>query len=121
MDEISLKANAKINIGLDVIGKRDDGYHDVRMILQTIQLYDRVEIKRIKTPHVKVQTNLQYLPVNEDNLVYRAAKLMREEFKIKDGVRITLQKFIPVAAGLAGGSADAAAVLPAPALPGGHR
>lgn len=111
MDEISLKALAKINIGLDVLGKREDGYHDVRMIMQTIHLYDRVEIKKTRSPHIRVETNLYYLPVNEDNLVYRAAKLMKDEFKIREGVRIVLQKFIPVAAGLAGGSSDAAAVL----------
>lgn len=111
MDEISLKALAKINLGLDVLGKREDGYHDVRMIMQTIHLYDRVEIKKTKSPEIKVETNLYYLPVNEDNLVYKAAKLMKDEYKIKEGVHITLQKFIPVAAGLAGGSSDAAAVL----------
>ena len=73
MDEISLKALAKINLGLDVLGKREDGYHDVRMIMQTIHLYDRVEIKKTRSPHIHVETNLYYLPVNEDNLVYRAA------------------------------------------------
>ncbi len=111
MDEISLKALAKINLGLDVLGKREDGYHDVRMIMQSIHLYDRVEMKKTKSPAIRVETNLYYLPVNEDNLVYRAAKLMKDTFKIKEGVRIVLQKFIPVAAGLAGGSSDAAAVL----------
>lgn len=111
MDEISLKALAKINLGLDVFGKREDGYHEVRMVMQTIHLYDRVEIKKTRSPHIHVETNLYYLPVNEDNLVYRAAKLMKDEFQIKEGVRIVLQKFIPVAAGLAGGSSDAAAVL----------
>ena len=111
MDEISLKALAKINLGLDVLGKREDGYHEVRMVMQTIHLYDRVEIKKTRSPHIHVETNLYYLPVNEDNLVYRAAKLMKDEFQIKEGVRIVLQKFIPVAAGLAGGSADGAAVL----------
>lgn len=111
MDEISLKALAKINLGLDVLGKREDGYHEVRMVMQTIHLYDRVEIKKTRSPHIHVETNLYYLPVNEDNLVYRAAKLMKDEFEIKEGVRIVLQKFIPVAAGLAGGSSDAAAVL----------
>ena len=111
MDEISLKALAKINIGLDVLGRREDGYHDVRMVMQTIHLYDRVEIKKTRSPQIRVETNLYYLPVNEDNLVYRAAKLMKDEFHIKEGVRIVLQKFIPVAAGLAGGSSDAAAVL----------
>lgn len=111
MDEISLKALAKINLGLDVLGKREDGYHEVRMVMQTIHLYDRVEIKKTRSPYIHVETNLYYLPVNEDNLVYRAAKLMKDEFQIKEGVRIVLQKFIPVAAGLAGGSSDAAAVL----------
>lgn len=111
MDEISLKALAKINLGLDVLGQREDGYHEVRMIMQTIHLYDRVEIKKTKSPNIHVETNLFYLPVDENNLVYKAAKLMKNEFKIKEGVRITLQKFIPVAAGLAGGSSDAAAVM----------
>ncbi len=111
MDEISLKALAKINLGLDVLDRREDGYHDVRMIMQSIHLYDRVELKRTKSPKIHVETNLYYLPVDEDNLVYKAAQLMKKEFKIKGGVRITLQKFIPVAAGLAGGSSDAAAVM----------
>ncbi len=110
-DVISLKALAKINIGLDVIGVRDDGYHDVRMIMQSIHLYDRVDIKKTKSPHIHVEANLFYLPVDENNLVYKAAKLMKEEYNIRDGVSITLQKFIPVAAGLGGGSSDAAAVL----------
>ncbi len=111
MDEISLKALAKINLGLDVLGVREDGYHDVRMVMQSIHLYDRVEMKRTKSPKIHVETNLYYLPVDENNLVYKAAQLMKDEFKIKGGVRITLQKFIPVAAGLAGGSSDAAAVM----------
>ncbi|MCD7981173.1 MAG: 4-(cytidine 5'-diphospho)-2-C-methyl-D-erythritol kinase [Clostridiales bacterium] len=111
MDEISLKALAKINLGLDVTGLREDGYHEVRMVMQSIHLYDRVEMKKTKSPHIHVETNLYYLPVDENNLVYQAAKLMKDEFKIKEGVRITLRKFIPVAAGMAGGSSDAAAVL----------
>ena len=109
--KFSLNSNGKINIGLNITGKREDGYHEVRMVMQTIHLYDRVEIKKTRSPHIHVETNLYYLPVNEDNLVYRAAKLMKDEFQIKEGVRIVLQKFIPVAAGLAGGSSDAAAVL----------
>ncbi len=111
MDNISLKALAKINLGLDVIGKREDGYHDVRMIMQSIHLYDRVEIKKTRSPKIRVEVNLYYLPVDENNLVYKAAALMKEKYGIKEGVRITLQKFIPVAAGLGGGSSDAAAVL----------
>lgn len=111
MDSVSLKALAKINLGLDVVGEREDGYHEVRMIMQSIHLYDRVEIRRTRSRAIRVDTNLYYLPVDEDNLVYRAAKLLKDEYKIRDGVHITLQKFIPVAAGLAGGSSDAAAVL----------
>lgn len=111
MFKIKLKARAKINLGLDVIRRREDGYHEVKMIMQTIQLYDQIFIKKIKEPEIKVKTNLFYLPENENNLVYKAAKLLKDEFGIKEGVHLELQKFIPVAAGLAGGSADAAAVL----------
>ena len=111
MDSISLKALAKINLGLDVTGEREDGYHDVRMIMQSIHLYDRVEIRRTRSPKIHLDVNLYYLPIDENNLVYQAAQLMKEKYKIRDGVRITLSKFIPVAAGLAGGSSDAAAVL----------
>ncbi|MCC8141946.1 MAG: 4-(cytidine 5'-diphospho)-2-C-methyl-D-erythritol kinase [Lachnospiraceae bacterium] len=111
MDTISLKALAKINLGLDVLGQREDGYHEVRMVMQSIHLYDRVEMKRTKSPKIHVETNLYYLPSDENNLVYRAAQLMKDEFQIRGGVRITLQKFIPVSAGLAGGSSDAAAVM----------
>lgn len=111
MDNISLKALAKINLGLDVVRRRDDGYHEVRMIMQTINLFDRLEIKRIKEPAIKIHTNLFFLPVNENNLVYKAAKLLIDEFGIQEGVSVGLTKKIPVAAGMAGGSTDAAAML----------
>lgn len=111
MKEIRLKALAKINLGLDVVRKREDGYHEVRMIMQTIKLYDQIEIHRTDRPGIRVKTNLQYLPVNENNLVYKAARLLMEEFEIPQGVSIQLRKVIPVAAGMAGGSSDAAAVL----------
>ena len=111
MRELKLKAMAKINLGLDVLGKREDGYHELRMIMQTIRLYDRVQLTVTEAPGIRVKTNLSFLPVNEDNLVYRAAKLLLEEFEIKKGLFINLEKHIPVAAGLAGGSSDAAAVL----------
>ena len=111
MRELKLKAMAKINLGLDVLGKRDDGYHELRMIMQTIRLYDRVQLTVTEAPGIRVKTNLSFLPVNEDNLVYRAANLLMEEFQIKKGLFINLEKHIPVAAGLAGGSSDAAAVL----------
>ena len=111
MNEIELKSLAKINLGLDVLRKREDGYHEVKMIMQTISLHDDLEIRRIKTPEIQVKTNLYYLPTNENNLVYKAAKLLMDEFGIKEGVAIQLKKRIPVAAGMAGGSTDGAAVL----------
>lgn len=110
-DRIQLKALAKINLGLDVLRRREDGYHEVKMIMQTISLHDDLEIRRIKTPEIQVKTNLYYLPTNENNLVYKAAKLLMDEFAIKEGVAIQLKKRIPVAAGMAGGSTDGAAVL----------
>lgn len=109
--DISLKALAKINLGLDVVRRRDDGYHEVRMIMQTIHLYDRLDIKRTKESGIQIQTNLSFLPVNENNLIYKAAKLLMDEFSITDGVSVKLDKRIPVAAGMAGGSTDAAAML----------
>ena len=110
-NDISLKALAKINLGLDVVRRREDGYHEVRMIMQTIQLYDRLDIKRTQEPGIQIQTNLSFLPVNENNLIYKAAKLLMDEFSITDGISVKLDKRIPVAAGMAGGSTDAAAML----------
>lgn len=110
-NDISLKALAKINLGLDVVRRREDGYHEVRMIMQTIHLYDRLDIKRTKESGIQIQTNLSFLPVNENNLIYKAAKLLMDEFSITDGVSVKLDKRIPVAAGMAGGSTDAAAML----------
>lgn len=110
-NDISLKALAKINLGLDVVRRREDGYHEVRMIMQTIQLYDRLDIKRTQEPGIQIQTNLSFLPVNENNLIYKVAKLLMDEFSITDGVSVKLDKRIPVAAGMAGGSTDAAAML----------
>lgn len=110
-NDISLKALAKINLGLDVVKRREDGYHEVRMIMQTIYLYDRLDIKRTKEFGIQIQTNLSFLPVNENNLIYKAAKLLMDEFSITDGVSVKLDKRIPVAAGMAGGSTDAAAML----------
>lgn len=110
-NDISLKALAKINLGLDVVRRREDGYHEVRMIMQTIHLYDRLDIKRTQESGIQIQTNLSFLPVNENNLIYKAAKLLMDEFSITDGVSVKLDKRIPVAAGMAGGSTDAAAML----------
>lgn len=108
---LSLKAYGKINLGLDVLRRRDDGYHDVRMIMQTVGIYDKIDLIYREEPGITVETNLFYLPNNENNLVYRAADLLMKEFQVKQGVHIRLKKFIPVAAGMAGGSSDAAAVL----------
>lgn len=111
MRELKLKARAKINLGLDVVRKREDGYHEVRMIMQMINLYDKITLRKKTESGITVTTNLSYLPVNEDNLVYRAAKLLMDEFQVDGGLEIELQKYIPVAAGMAGGSTDAAAVM----------
>lgn len=111
MREIKLKAMAKINLGLDVLRKREDGYHELRMIMQTVRLFDRIQLTVTETPGIRVKTNLSFLPVDEGNLVYRAAKLLMDEAQVKKGLFIHLEKHIPVAAGMAGGSSDAAAVL----------
>lgn len=111
MDKMELKALAKINLGLDVLGRRENGYHDVRMVMQTIYLYDDVILEKTEEPGIQLETNLFYLPVDESNIAYKAAKMLIDEFKIKEGVKIRLNKFIPVSAGMAGGSSNAAAVL----------
>jgi 4-diphosphocytidyl-2-C-methyl-D-erythritol kinase len=111
MDTIKCKAPAKINLGLDVVRKREDGYHEVSMIMQTIHLYDYLTITKTPKDVISLRTNLPYLPTNENNLVYKAANLLKTEFNIKQGIHINLEKNIPVAAGLAGGSTDAAATL----------
>lgn len=111
MDEISLKALAKINLGLDVVRRREDGYHEVRMVMQTINLYDRLDIVKTKEPGISIKTNISFLPVNENNLIYKAGKLLMDEFGITEGVSVKLNKRIPIAAGMAGGSTDAAAMM----------
>lgn len=108
---LGLKAYGKINLGLDVVRRREDGYHEVRMIMQTVRVYDNVDLERSTEPGIRLSTNLYYLPDNENNLGYKAAKLLMDEFDVKEGVDIKIRKFIPVAAGMAGGSTDAAAVL----------
>lgn len=111
MWQTDLKALAKINLGLDVLGKRENGYHDVRMVMQSIYLYDNVRMERTEEPGISLMSNLYYLPQDAGNIAYRAAQLLMEEFELQGGVRITLDKHIPVAAGMAGGSSNAAAVL----------
>ena len=106
-----LQAFAKINLGFDVLGKREDGYHEVRMIMQTIRMYDQLDMRKSVEPGIHLTTNKKYIPVDENNLVWRAAKLMMDTCGIMEGVSIHLHKVIPVAAGMAGGSSDAAATL----------
>ena len=106
-----LRAMAKINLGLDVIRKREDGYHEVRMIMQTIRMYDVLDIRKKQNLGISLSTNLPYVPSDERNLVYKAAKLLMDEFDIKEGLSMRLSKSIPVAAGMAGGSSDAAAAF----------
>ncbi|MBN1044176.1 4-(cytidine 5'-diphospho)-2-C-methyl-D-erythritol kinase [Clostridium botulinum] len=107
---MNIKAYAKINISLDVIGKREDGYHLLKMIMQNIDLYDIVQIEKIPNG-IKLKCNKPYVPTDERNLAYKAAKLFKETYDIKSGIYINIEKNIPVSAGLAGGSTDAAAVL----------
>ena len=111
MESIRLKARAKINLGLDVIGRRENGYHDVRMVMQTVGLYDRIIMTRIPEKEIRIKTNIGFLPVNENNLVYKAIMLMKSKYKLDGGIEVDLNKFIPVAAGMAGGSSDAASAL----------
>lgn len=116
MNFIRVRAHGKINLALDVLRKREDGYHEVRMIMQSVGLYDNIEIVNLGPsasgkPEIDVETNLKYLPNNENNLAYKAAYLLMEEFYISAHISIKIKKMIPVAAGMAGGSADAAAVL----------
>ncbi len=111
MNSIKIKAYAKINIGLDVLKKREDGYHEVSMIMQSVNLYDTLTISRYKKGALKLVTDLPWLPADSRNIVYKAADLFRTALGIQDGIRIVLKKMIPVAAGMAGGSSDAAAAL----------
>lgn len=109
-DMLSRKAYAKINLGLDVIRRREDGYHEVKMIMQTVSLYDVLTFEKAAAG-ITVTTDKDELPGDENNLVYKAAKLLTETYRVKEGVRIELRKNIPMAAGMAGGSTDAAAVF----------
>ncbi len=111
MDKITRKAYAKINLGLDVLRRREDGYHEVRMIMQSVGLYDTLTFTRREEAGIVVVTDKEELPGDESNLIYKAAKLLTETYGIGQGVHIALEKRIPMAAGMAGGSTDAAAVF----------
>ena len=107
-----LKATAKINLALDVVRRREDGYHEVRMVMQMTGMYDRLALTPLPgEPGIRLTTNLPFVPADRRNLVWKAADLLLTEFGVTDGVQIELEKFIPVAAGLAGGSSDAAMTM----------
>lgn len=110
--KIDCKAYAKVNLGLDVLRRREDGYHDVKMIMQTVDLYDCISVEDADEG-IEITSDKDFVPTDESNLMYKAAKLLMDEFSITKGVRLHLEKNIPVAAGMAGGSTDAAAVLKA--------
>ncbi|MET1250458.1 4-(cytidine 5'-diphospho)-2-C-methyl-D-erythritol kinase [Sporolactobacillus sp. STCC-11] len=105
------KAPAKINLSLDVLGKRSDGYHEVKMVMTSIDLADRVECGDLSENRILVRTSAPYVPEDERNFAYQAAQCIRETYRINRGVEIMIKKNIPVAAGLAGGSTDAAATI----------
>lgn len=109
--ELILKAYGKINLGLDVVRRLENGYHQVRMIMQSVELADTVTMRRLSEDRIVLKTDKPGLPCDERNLAYKAASLMKEQFSLPGGVEIMLEKRIPVAAGMAGGSADCAAVL----------
>ena len=111
MLKLLVKAPAKINLSLDVLHKRADGYHEVEMIMTTIDLADRLELTLLEQGEIKIISHNRFVPDDQRNLAYQAAQLLKERFHVKKGVAITIEKAIPVAAGLAGGSSDAAAVL----------
>lgn len=105
------KAPAKINLAIDVLRKRPDGYHDVIMIMQSVALYDIITVKPIRGGKITVTANSKLVPEGSQNIVYKVAELLKNKYNVKDGVEIQIEKNIPVAAGLAGGSADAAAAM----------
>lgn len=107
--EITRKAYAKINLGLDVIGKRDDGYHLVRMIMQNIDLYDTLTFSDNESGNITLASSSGSVPTDDSNLICKVAHQLRDLYKVKKGADITLEKRIPVAAGMAGGSTDGAA------------
>lgn len=111
MEGFTLKAMAKINLGLDVLRRREDGYHEVKMIMQTVNLYDELTFRKFPGDVIRVSTDKEELPADESNLIYKAAKLIKDTYGIKEGIEVTLKKNIPIAAGMAGGSTDAAATL----------
>jgi 4-diphosphocytidyl-2-C-methyl-D-erythritol kinase len=105
------KAPAKINLALDVLGKREDNYHNLRMVMTTVDLYDRLYFEVLEKDVIIINSNKYFVPKDDKNFAYKAAKIIKERYHLNQGVKITINKSIPVAAGLAGGSSDAAATI----------
>ena len=111
MQLVIIKAMAKVNLGLDVLRRRENGYHDVKMVMQTVNLYDTLILEKREDTQILITSNVGELPLTEDNLIYKAAKLLFDTVGVEKGVQIHLDKQIPIAAGMAGGSTDAASTL----------
>lgn len=111
MNSIELKSRAKINLSIDVLGKRDDGYHLVEMIMQTVDLYDVIKLKELSTNDIVIKSDSCDIPLGENNIVFKAISLIKKKFGINKGIEVFIHKNIPIAAGMAGGSSNAAAVL----------
>jgi len=111
VNQVVIKAMAKVNLGLDVLRRLENGYHEVKMVMQTVNLYDELIVKKETGCQISITSNTGELPLNEDNLIYKAAKLIFEKAGCTCGISIHLNKNIPIAAGMAGGSTDAAATL----------
>lgn len=111
MERLTIPAKGKINLTIDVLFKRPDGYHEVEMIMQTISLKDQISLKLIPRPVIELTSNSHEIPLDQNNLAFKAAKLMMEKYQLDAGIAIDIDKKIPVGAGLAGGSANAAAVI----------
>ena len=113
MERISLRAPAKVNLRLDVLGKRPDGYHEIKTWIYPISLADELHIEKVSSAKITISSSLPDLPLGEENLAHRAAVLFIQERGLSGGAKIEIIKRIPLAAGLGGGSSDAAAVLKA--------
>ncbi|MGN0305589.1 MAG: 4-(cytidine 5'-diphospho)-2-C-methyl-D-erythritol kinase [Lachnospiraceae bacterium] len=111
MERITIQAMAKVNLGLDVLRRREDGYHEVNMVMQTVKLYDTLVLEAKEEEGITVRVDVGDIPTDENNLIARAARILYQHYPITKGVEITLTKRIPIAAGMAGGSTDAAATL----------
>ena len=112
MDRVKEWAYGKINLSLDVLSRRENGYHDVSMVMQTVDMYDIISLNKTDNDNeIKLTSNVKTLPLDATNIVCKAVKLVKEEYGLTTGVEIHIEKHLPIAAGMGGGSADAAAAL----------